>query len=110
MATRNELFPSRFLTAADLKGRPHGVVIEEVTREDVGGENKPVIRFRDRTKGLVLNVTNYDAIAKRHGNETDDWNGKAVTICPTKVDFKGKRVDAIRIADPSNDMDDGIPF
>jgi hypothetical protein len=77
------------------------MVIDDVFKEDIGDGTKPVVHFRDQTKGLVLNATNFGAIANQHGDETDDWRGKAVTLYPTRV---GKRVDAIRIRTVDNRM------
>jgi hypothetical protein len=99
---RSELFPSKYLKAADLKGRPQTVIIEDVTREEVGDDkrSKPVMTFRGKTKGLVVNSTNYDTIADAYGDETSDWNGRPIELYPTKVDFKGTRTDAIRVRIP----------
>jgi hypothetical protein len=97
-----------------------------VTLEDVGDDqkSKPVMTFRNRSKGLVVNATNYDTIADVYGDETSNWPGQSIELFPTKVDFKGKRTDAIRVripgaapapvkqapAAPSSDMNDEIPF
>jgi hypothetical protein len=99
---RNDLFPSRFLKHADLQGRPQTVSIKSVTLEDVGDEakQKPVVRFRGKEKGFVLNATNYDVIADALGDETDDWAGQPIELYPTKVAFKGQLTDAIRVRIP----------
>ena len=99
---RSELFPSRFLRHADLQSRPQTVVIKEVTLEDVGDDakQKPVLYFRGKVKGFVLNATNYDAIAATYGDDTDDWSGQPVELYPTKVPFKGQLTDAIRVRIP----------
>ena len=99
---RNELFPSRFLKCADLQGRAQTVIVERVDLEDVGDEaQKPVAHFRKCGKGLVLNATNYDTIADAYGDETDNWPGKAIEVYPTRVPFKGKLTDAIRVRIPT---------
>ena len=99
---RSELFPSRYVRHADLLGRTSTVVIESVALEDVGDEDKrkPVIHFRGKQKGLVLNATNYNIIADAYGDETDDWAGQPIELYPTKVPFKGKLTDAIRVRIP----------
>ena len=97
------MFPSRFLRHADLQGRPQTVIIKNVTREDVGGDDgkpKPVIYFRGKEKGLVLNATNYDVIADAYGEETDDWPSQPIELYPTRVPFKGQLTDAIRVRIP----------
>lgn len=93
-----EAFPGQYIKASDLQGKRVTVVIEDVRMEDIGGEQKPVIHFRGKDRGMVLNRTNANAIADILGSdETDDWGGKAILLYPTRVDFQGKRVDAIRI-------------
>jgi hypothetical protein len=125
---RADLFPSKYLSAADLQGRPQVVVIESLSTEEVGDERrmKPVLRFKDRTKSLVLNATNYDSIAFAYGDETDEWPGQPIELYSTVVEFRGRRTDGIRIRVPHaakqnapvpkapapahQDLDDEIPF
>lgn len=97
------LFPSKYLSADDLRGKDHVVVIDAISPRDElqrqGGkkEYKPVIRFKGRNKALVLNKTNARTIAKLYGNEVTAWIGKAITLYPTRVQFGGSDVDAIRV-------------
>lgn len=93
----DQLYPSRFLRAADLDGKPMRVTIESLKREDIGGEQKVIMSFRDGTKALIVNKTNARAIAKALGDETGGWIGKSITLVSTVVDFKGDSVDAIRV-------------
>ena len=93
----DSLYPSRFLRCADLNGRPMRVVIDGLKREDIGGEPKVGLSFTNGTKSLILNKTNGKAIAKAIGPETGTWRGKAITLVPAQVDFRGDIVDAIRI-------------
>jgi hypothetical protein len=116
-------FPSTYLKAADLQGRRVTVTMAGVRLEDIGGEQKPILSFVGKDKGLVLNKTNANMIAEITGSEeTDDWKGQAIVLYPTKTDFQGKRVDAIRVDYPSTsgakakpkstvvDDEDPIPF
>lgn len=116
-------FPGQFIKAADLQGKRVQVTIESVDMEDIGGEMKPVVHFKGKDRGLVLNKTNSNAIWGITGSEeTDEWTGVAITLYPSKTDFQGKRVDCIRVdpAEPSRrptpppqpvDVDDdSIPF
>lgn len=116
---RSELFPSRFLKAEDFDGQPQVLKIVGVTTEELGTagkkEMKPLVRFAGMTKGLILNVTNFDAIAEICGSdETDDWSGKHVELYPTRTEMGGKQVDAIRVRAPrqrlEDDLRDEIPF
>jgi hypothetical protein len=93
----DQLFPSRFFRAADLGGKPLRVTIASVQREDVGGESKVILSFSDNDKSLIANKTNCRAIGRLLGNETNLWRGKAITLVPALVDFKGESVDAIRV-------------
>lgn len=124
MATRNELFPSKYLKAADLKGNPVVVTIDKVVQETLEAngkkEMKPVLHFRGTAKTMVMNVTNFTSIADQHGDETDDWPGCKIELYPDVTDMKGKQVDCIRVGKPKaekeaskpprDNMDDLIPF
>lgn len=93
-------FPSEYLKAADLQGRNISVVIERVEMRDVGDDTKPVIYFRGKERGVVLNKTNANNIAMAYGDDTDAWTGKEVILYETMVDFQGRSVQAIRIRPP----------
>jgi hypothetical protein len=99
---RDDLFPSRFVRNADLKGRPLTVIIREVILEEVGndGKQKPVIYFRGKEKGFVCNATNFDVIADAYGGETDDWSDQPIELYPTRVTFRGQLTDTIRVRIP----------
>lgn len=98
-----EAFPSKWLKAADLGGRKIGVTIDSVEMANIGDDqDKLVVYFQGQTKGFVLNVTNANMIAEIAGtDETDDWTGVKITLYSTKVDYAGKRVDAIRVDYPA---------
>ena len=128
-----DVFPSEYLRAADLKGRDVTVTMDSMETKDIGSDHKPVLYFKNAEKGLVMNKTNWNMIAEIYGDESDDWMGKKITLYPTRVDFQGKRVDAIRVKAvgsngnvapgrhqphddpppppvPTHDLDDEIPF
>lgn len=96
-------FPSRYLCAADLKGKPVTVTIESVTRETVpmmdGGEQeKFVVRFEKAKKEWLMNVTCSEAIINVTGErEFTKWPGKQVTLYPTKCLAFGSMVDCVRV-------------
>ena len=95
-----DAFPSNYLKAGDLNGRAVRVTIESVTMEKIGDDRKPVVHFVGKDKTLVLNKTNSNRIQEATGtDEMDDWAGWAITLYACKVDFQGKRVDAIRVDD-----------
>lgn len=124
-----DAFPGTHLKASDLQGREVAVIMERVEVEEIGRERdrKPVLYFRGKEKGLVLNKTNANVIAKMYGDETGQWAGKAITIYETEVEFGGDMVACIRVRTkppvmpasslpsppppPSNDIDpDEVPF
>ena len=107
------LFPSLYLSAADLSGADVDLTIRRVFVEDLrtegGTERKPVCYFEetkakaakagtpDKEKRWVLNKTCAMQIAAIHGNEIDDWQGKRVTLYPTTCQAFGNTVDCIRV-------------
>lgn len=98
-------FPSRYLQANDLPpGRSVLVTMADVKIEDIAGddgrEDKPVLYFQGKQKGLVLNKTNANTIADAYGDESDHWYGKPVEIFPTETEFRGRRVACLRVRVP----------
>lgn len=98
----SQVFPSKYVAAADLNGKTVTLTIQRVTLEEMKDHDnkmikKPVVWFEKATKGLVLNVTNAKIIANLYGDETDDWKGKRIGIYPTRVQAFGKPQDAIRV-------------
>ena len=96
----SEKFASNFLKAEDLQGRRVHVVIASVGDEEINDENHLVVYFRGKQKALILNKTNASYLAAAISDETDDWPGHEIVLYPTKVNFQGKMVDAIRIEMP----------
>lgn len=98
----NKAFPSKYLKAADLGGHRTNVIIDSVGFEDIGDDtDKMVVYFRGKKKGLVCNVTNARTIAEiAKDDETDNWSGCMIQLYATKVDFQGRRVEAIRVCEP----------
>lgn len=97
----SQLFPSKYVKAADLNGKPVTLTIAKLVVEEMGHgaekERKPVLYFEKATKGLVLNRTNAMTIAGLYGDESNEWAGKRVTIYPTRVRAFGTMQDAIRV-------------
>ena len=97
MPDLNELYPSKWIKASDLKGRQVTVTIDRVEVESLGNEMKPVVYFKGRDKGLVCNKTNGLMLAEICGSSnTDDWPGHSVTLFSQKVQFEGRLTDAVR--------------
>lgn len=100
MPNINDAFPSNYLKASDLKGAQVVVTIDRVEFEEVGRdkEEKPVIYFTGKTKGVVLNKTNARKITEITGSAiTEEWRGHAVVLYPTETEFAGETVECIRV-------------
>lgn len=99
----SEAFPSNYLSAVDLQGRPVTVIMGAVEREPIGNNKdiKPVLYFQGKNKGMVLNKTNSNSIVMMYGDDSEFWAGKTITIYPAKTDFRGDIVDCLRIQSPN---------
>jgi hypothetical protein len=98
----SEAFPSNFLKASDLQGRPVVVTIDSAEVEEIGQgrdkEKKLVIGFHGKEKKLICNKTNASTIAKLYGDDTDAWLGQKITLTSREVEFGGEMVLAIRVS------------
>ena len=117
-------FPSAYLKASDLGSAAPVVTIDRVEVEPVGRdrEMKPILYFKGKEKGVVLNKTNSNMIATLTGSrDTDDWAGCQIRIYATTTEFGGETVECIRIKgagpqQPSRQPqtvaveDDSVPF
>ena len=123
MVNVNNMFPSKWVKAADLQGKEIVVTIDRLGKEEVeqGAPPKYILYFEGKNKGMVLNKTNTGNLATIHGPESDGWIGKQIQLFSTFVDFKGESVEAISIKAvapasvappvPEHDsIDDEIPF
>jgi len=95
-----ESFPSKYLKAADLKGRTVVVTIDRVEMEPVGQSRdmKPVIYFAGKEKGMVLNKTNANKIMQITASPvTEEWIGHRIALYPTETSYQGDQVDCVRV-------------
>ncbi len=102
MPKLNEMFPSRFLKAADIDdGADTVLTIDSLKMETLGqgrdAQEKWVVFFKETPKGLVLNKTNTNVIAKLYGDDTDEWAGCKIALFATEVQFKDEMVLSIRV-------------
>ena len=111
-------FPSEYLRAADLQGQKVHVRISHVEKKNVGDEEKYVVFFKGKDKGLPLNKTNPNTIIAAYSDETDDWEGAELVLFETMVEYQGQRKPGIRCLVPprqpqkpvKEDPEDDIPF
>lgn len=97
----SEEFPSKYLKAADLQGREVRVTMANVEREKIGEDSKPVLYFKGKEKGVVLNKTNATTIGDAYGDDSDDWYDQPLILFSVMVDFQGKVGPAIRCRVPT---------
>lgn len=97
----SDAYPSAFLKAEDLDGQDLTFTIASVELETLGqgkdAEQKLVIGLRGHSKKFVCNKTNATQIGKQHGDDTDDWLGKNITLGPREVQFGNEMVWSIRV-------------
>jgi hypothetical protein len=93
-------YPSKYLKAADIPpGRDVPCQIDRVEIESMesDGQDKPVMYFINKLKGLVLNKTNADVIAAALGDEADGWHGATVALFAATTQFGGRPTPCIRL-------------
>jgi hypothetical protein len=82
--TYDQLYPGRFIKAAELLGKKVTVTIADVELEDLEGEDgnktKCIISFRESPKKLVACKTNGLCIKEMFGKDLANWMGKRITI------------------------------
>jgi hypothetical protein len=97
----SDAFPSKYLTAEDIEDGDRTLTITSARAEVLGegpkASNKIILAFREEKKELVCNKTNANTIAKIHGDDTDDWIGKPITLYATEVEFGGEVTLGIRV-------------
>ncbi len=90
MPTVDELFPSKWLKAEDLKGRTARVHVEKVQIEKIRNprtnqeEQRIIVSFHGKEKKLILNKTQAFALASATGErEIMRWPGHEITLSPS---------------------------
>lgn len=98
------LHPSDFLKWQEFRGKDVTLTISDVIpRQELkmrGGrsETRPVLRFKETEKKLVLCKTNTNSIAKVLGTEVRKWIDKKITLYPDpSVRFGKEEVGGIRV-------------
>lgn len=102
------LFPSRYLSADDLKDGQlvHCIIAEIEPRHELeterGSDWKPAVQLttldgRPMRKKWVLNKTNGRVIGKIHGSEVLGWAGKPITL---KIGYFSKKYPRVIKVEP----------
>lgn len=97
----NEVFPSKYIKAEDLQGREPTVVIADARMEKLGDDQKLILYFQHKEKGMVTNKTNANRIAYMYGDNTDGWIGREIVLCSEFVEFQGRSVKGLRVKPPA---------
>lgn len=100
----SDLFQSKYLKVADLQqgqALPINVRISHIAQEDVGTDDKreikPILYFRGKDRGLVLNKTNALELAQLLGDDTDAWTDRVVGLTIERTTYKGQPTQGLRI-------------
>jgi hypothetical protein len=104
---RDELFKSKYWKASDVPA-DITVKIRQSTTEILGEEReeKLVVYFVGKQKGLVCNLTNFNTIARICGSEeTNDWIGQNIVLTTEPVTFRGQTALAIRVRAPATNAE-----
>ena len=103
---KNEIFPSTYYNASDVRDGPITLTIDHVQMEPVGEgatkTEKAVAHFKEEdSKLLVVSSTKFDAIALiAKSDDTCDWPGVRILLEGSKATFQGKLVDSVAIRAP----------
>lgn len=104
----SQVYPRKYATGEDLKGKAYSLTVKNVALETVHpqpgapAEDKPVIYFDGTAKGIILGPALARQIASILGDDTDAWTGKRITIYPQPMRVAGKEVTAIRARAATN--------
>lgn len=109
---------SKDLKAADFIGKNLKVVISAVeirkypATDDKPANEKPVLSFEGKDKGLVLNATNTKVLCKAYGNDDEGWVSHEIGL--STADYTDKGYGHGWVVTPLDvepeDFDDDIPF
>ncbi len=75
--------------------------MQNVEREKIGDETKPVLYFKGKDKGVVLNKTNAGTISDAYGDDTEDWFDQPLILFSAMATFQNKTGPAIRCRAPT---------
>jgi hypothetical protein len=106
MATKDEMFPSKYLKAADLKDQAAVLTVDYAAVETLKNkgveQRKVVLHFTKTAKQLPLNATNFDSMVDVTGEgDSERWKGAKVEVYPTTTQMAGETIPCIRIRAPA---------
>lgn len=92
-----EAFQGNFIEALHVSGNSSTLTITgydkpgDIKSADNRVIDKPILRFKETDKGLILNKTNARAIGIAFGNEMDGWAGEKITLFATTCEAFGEK-------------------
>ncbi len=103
--TRNEAFPSKYLSKEDCNP-PLIVTIDGASTEtfdnDEGPKTKAILHFKNDVKSWIIPNCCWMEIEANYGVDSDDWIGKQIELfCDPSVMFGKKRVGGVRCRMPA---------
>lgn len=122
----SQMIQSKFLKKEDFP-QPEVLTIKDCSLEEVGkSDTRWVLFFKEKAKGVVLNVTKIKQLEAAYGDDTDGWVGKKVRLSHDPTVMMGtQQVGGIKLTLPSGlqpvqprapapivdtEFDDDIPF
>lgn len=98
MVNVNDYYTSgTWIKAETLQGNETLVIasVEDVTYKD--GKSGLLVKFNGTDRKLSLNKTNTKRIAYLHGDETEAWVGKPITLVKSVTEYQGAPVPCVRV-------------
>src|ERR1700690_876611 len=121
----SQMIQSKFLKKEEFP-QPEGLTIKDCSLEEVGKrDTRGVLLFKEKAKGVVLNVTKIKQLEGAYGDDTDGWIGKKVKLSHAPSVMMGtQQVGGIKMqlpanippvqprapAPPAEEFNDDIPF
>jgi hypothetical protein len=98
----SQMIQSKYLKKDDFP-QPEILTIKDCTLEEVGkGDTRWVLWFKEKAKGVVLNVTKIKQLEGAYGDDSDNWNGKKVKLMHDPTVMMGtQQVGGIKFIFPS---------
>ena len=88
----SQMVQSKFLKKDDFPA-PEVLTIKTLSLEEVGrGDERWVLWFNEKTKGIVLNVTKIKQLEAAYGDESDAWTGRKVKVAHDPTVMMGTQV------------------
>ena len=100
---------SKYLAKGDVSLQGADAVMANVTIEEVGDDQKPILYFMGgQLKPMVLNKTNVAVLTSLYGPESDHWQGKQVCVYnDPSVSYQGVATGGVRLR-PSAQQPAGV--